>query len=44
MLMQVIHLTSVLMLQVWVERFRQWMSKEVLQQLLVAAEKARKVC
>lgn len=43
MLMQVIYLTYILFLQVWVERFREWMSKQVLQQLLVAAEKAHKV-
>ncbi|DBA96783.1 TPA: hypothetical protein ACH3X3_012952 [Trebouxia sp. C0006] len=29
-------------LEVWVERFREWMSKQVLQQLLIAAEKAHK--
>ena len=41
--MQVIDLTCVLVLQVWVERFREWMSKQVLQQLLLAAEQANQV-
>ncbi len=44
MLMQVIYLTYILFLQVWVERFREWMSKQVLQQLLAAADQAHKVC
>ena len=44
MYMQDINLTCNLFLQVWVERFREWMSKQVLQQLLVAAEQAHKVC
>ncbi len=31
------------LMQVWVERFREWMSKEVLKRLLAAVDKAHKV-